>query len=80
MEKKRRQAGVRPHSSIFGNRYIDLFLMTDGAFGEFWFILFVAIQAKSMGRTLEGVNLLWHSSLAIVTRFAFFYFLSFLIS
>ena len=49
--------------------------MTDAALGQFWLVLGVAVFTKSMGGILEGVDLLRHAGLAVVTGLAFFYFL-----
>jgi hypothetical protein len=49
--------------------------MTDAAFGQFRFVFLVTILTLGVGCILEGAQLLGHAGLAVVTGFAFFYFL-----
>ena len=51
--------------------------MTDAALGQLWLVLGMAIFTKGMRGILEGVDLLRHASLAVVTGLTFFYFLRF---
>ena len=60
---------------VKNRRYGCLFLMTDAALGEFWFVFGVAVFTKGMGGILEGVDLFGHAGLAVVTGLAFFNFL-----
>jgi hypothetical protein len=51
--------------------------MTNAAFGQFRLGFLVTILTQGMGRILVGVDLFGHAGLAVVTGFAFFYFLPF---